>query len=91
MLEMSKCELIPNCKVISAKYKYLVNADARPVKNAILPTSFRNTADSVSIYRVGIGNKKAHPSTQADLCTWIHMNPPYNEKKKAVKRKKAKK
>ena len=55
MPEMSKCKLIPNCKVISAKYKYLVNADARPVKNAIQPTSFRNSIDSVSVYWVGIG------------------------------------
>ena len=91
MPEMSKCELIPNCKVISAKYKYLVNANARPVKNAIQPTSFRNSTDSVSVYWVGIDNASAHPSTQGDLCTWIHMNPPYNEKKKAVKKKKAKK
>ena len=34
---------------------------------------------------------QAHPRTWADLCTWIHMNPPHNEKKKAVKKKKAKK
>ena len=33
----------------------------------------------------------AHPRTWADLCTFIHMDPPYNEKKKAVKKKKAKK
>ena len=33
----------------------------------------------------------AHPRTWADLCTFIHMNPPHNEKKKVVKKKKAKK
>ena len=34
---------------------------------------------------------KAHPRTWADLCTFIHMNPPQNEKKKTAKKKKAKK
>ena len=33
----------------------------------------------------------AYPRTWADLCTFIHMNPPQNEKKKTVKKKKAKK
>ena len=32
-----------------------------------------------------------HPRTWADLCTFIHMNPPHNEKKNTVKKKKAKK
>ena len=34
---------------------------------------------------------KAYPRTWADLCTFIHMNPPCNAKKKAVKKKKANK
>ena len=34
---------------------------------------------------------QAHPRTWADLCTWIHMNPPHNKKKKVVKKKKVKK
>ena len=34
---------------------------------------------------------KAYPRMWADLCAFIHLNPPHNEKKKAVKKKKAKK
>ena len=34
---------------------------------------------------------KAHPRTRADLCTWIHLNPPHNKKKKVIKKKKVKK
>ena len=34
---------------------------------------------------------EAHPRTWADLCTWIHLNPPHNKKKKVVKKKKVKK
>ena len=73
---------------------FTLASDERPycqLHFGILPTSFRNSADFVLVYWVGIGNTKAHPSTQADLCTWIHLNPPHNVKKKAVKKKKAKK
>ena len=34
---------------------------------------------------------KAYPRTWADLCTFIHMNPSCNTKKKDIKKKKAKK
>ena len=34
---------------------------------------------------------QAYMRTWADLCTWIHMNPPHNKKKKIVKKKKVKK